>query len=176
MKYSTPTYLDTAPNAPPFADETAAPRVWLEQWPALRRGLISNLFHFAVLQEASTPALVVYAVQIALRRRLQYATPPLNATNQTLQHVWQSLQVAPHEAYAYAQTVLDREALPYVERQQRKAERGTHYQQAHMATLPATDKQFSLLRSLGYTGEPPANRAAASTLIERLLSERKGQG
>jgi hypothetical protein len=176
VQYNTPTYLDTAPNATPVADETATPRGWLEQWPALRRGLISDLFHFAVRQGASTPALVVNAVKRALRRRLQYATPPLNTTNQTLQHVWQSLQVAPQEAHAYAQTVLDWEALPYAERQQRKAERGTHYQQARMATLPVTDKQFNLLRSLGYTGEPPANRAAASTLIEKLHSERKGQG
>jgi len=42
---------------------------------------------------------------------LRYATPPRNATDETLHAVWQALQAAPQEAYAYAQTVLDWESL-----------------------------------------------------------------
>jgi hypothetical protein len=45
-----------------------------------------------------------------------------------------------------------------------------------MAQLPVTEQQLRFIRFLGYTGEPPTNRAQASTLIDGLLRERrKGQ-
>ena len=100
---------------------------------------------------------------------------PCNATDETLPAVWQALQVAPQEAYAYAQSVLDWESLPWAERERQKQERGRHFQQQYMAQLPVTPQQQAFLRTLGHTGEPPANRAEASTLIDRLLSARRGQ-
>jgi hypothetical protein len=138
--------------------------------------LISNLFHHAVRDGATTPALVVHAVQAALARRLRHATPPRNATDETLHAVWQALQIAPQDAYAYAQSVLDWESLPRAERERQKQERGRHFQQEYMARLPVTPQQQAFLRTLGHTGEPPANRAEASILIDGLLSARgKGQ-
>ncbi len=111
MEYSINTQFDTSPNAARVASETVTPRDWLEQWPPVRRSLISNRFHYAVRDGAIMPALVVRAVQTALHQRLRYATPPRNATDETLHAVWQALQAAPQEAYAYAQTVLDWESL-----------------------------------------------------------------
>jgi len=144
------------------------PRAWLEQWPTARRSLISNLFHCAVRDGATTPALVVSAVQATLRRRLQYAPLPFDATTETLHAVWQALQTTPQEAYVHARAVLDWEALPAAERQRQKAARAQHYQRAYMATLSPTEKQINFLRQRGYT-QAPANRADASALIDGLL-------
>ena len=103
---------DTRPRPGGVPSATVTPRDWLEQWPVARRSLISNLFHYAVRDGATTPALVVHAVQGALARRLRYVTPPRHATDETLHAVWQALQAAPQDAYAYAQSVLDWESLP----------------------------------------------------------------
>src|SRR2546428_630027 len=175
MKYSIDTHLITSLNAADVPGEPGTPRVWLERWPTARRSLISNLFHYAVRDGAITPALVVQAVQTALHQRLRYAIPPRNARDETLYAVWQALQTAPHDAYAYAQSVLDRESLPRAERERQKQERGRHFQQQYMAQLPVTEQQLHFIRFLRYTGEPPANRAEASTLIDGLLSARRGQ-
>jgi hypothetical protein len=91
-----------------------------------------------------------------------------------LHAVWQALQTAPQEAYAYAQSVLDWEHLPHAERERQKQERGRHFQQQYMAQLPVTPQQQAFLQRLGYAGEPPANRAEASTLIDGLLNARRG--
>jgi hypothetical protein len=162
-------------DLPSIPSATATPRDWLEQWPVARRSLISNLFHYAVRDGATTPAVIVHAVQGAIARRLRYATLPHDAADETLRSVWQALQAAPQEAYAYAQSVLDWEALPRVERERQKQERGRHFQQHYMAQFPVTPQQQAFLQSLGHMGEPPANRAEASTLIDRLLSARRGQ-
>jgi hypothetical protein len=107
-----------------------------------------------------------------VQRRRQWARDPAETAH--LHVVLEALQTAPQEAYPYAQTVLDWEALPYDERQQRKAERGSHFQQQYMATLPVTAKQLHFLQSLGYAEEAPANRLEASKLIDTLLSARRG--
>jgi hypothetical protein len=150
-------------------------RRWLEQWPITRRSLISNLFHSAVRAGATTPDLIIHAVQAELHRRLQYVQPPLNATDEALHGVLQSLQTAPSEAYPYVQTVLDWEALPYDERQRQKQAPGRHFQQQYMATLPVTGPQLRYLHSLHYVGEVPANRFKASKLIAMLRSA-QGKG
>src|SRR5262245_2535906 len=111
-------HFSTSPNTytrPTPARVPSAPiavRDWLEQWPTARRRLVINWFQYAVRNGAPTPALVVKAVQGAIAQRLRYTTPPCNATDETLHAVWQALQAAPQEAYAYAQRVLDWEALP----------------------------------------------------------------
>ena len=174
-QYSIHTNLGTSPHATGVTSEAVISRNWLEQWPVARRSLISNLFHYAVRDGAITPALVVHAVQVAIARRLRYATPPRNASDETLHAVWQTLQTAPHEAYEYTQNVLDWEHLPRAERERQKQERGRHFQQQYMAQLPVTPQQQAFLQTLGHTGEPPANRADASTLIDGLLNARRGQ-
>lgn len=173
QQYSTWEFPDTSPNTASSTAPTVTPRAWLEQWPPARRSFISNLFHDAVRDGATTSALVVHAVHTVLHQRLRYATLPRNTTDATLRAVLQSLQTAPDDAYAYAQTVLDWEALPYDERQQRKAERGRHFQQQYMAVQPVTDKQLRYLQSLGYPGDAPASCADASALIDSILTARR---
>src|SRR5215831_12360665 len=102
-EYSTATQRDTSAHATRVPSASATTRDWLEQWPVARRRLISNLFHHALRDGAATPALVVHAVQGALARRLRYATPPRDTTDETLHAVWQALQAAPQDAYAYTQ-------------------------------------------------------------------------
>lgn len=155
-------------------DDEAAPRAWLKQWPAAPRSLISNMFHFAVRAGATTPILVVSTVQAELRRRLRYARPPLDATDEVLHAVLKSLQITPDEAYPYAQTVLDWEALPRDVRTHQKTARAKQSRDEYMSGLPATEPQRRLLHVLGHTGEVPANRLDASVLIDRLLSTRQG--
>jgi hypothetical protein len=174
-QYSITTQCDTLSHDPGVPSATITPRHWLEQWPVTRRSLISNLFHHAVRDGATTPALVVHAVQVALERRLRHATPPRNATDETLHAVWQALQAVPQEAYAYTQSVIDWEHLPRAERERQKQARGRHFQQQYMVQLPVSPQQQAFLRALGHTGEPPANRAEASVLIDGLLSARRGQ-
>jgi hypothetical protein len=172
---TTDSQLGTSQARPGVTTADATTRAWLEQWPAPRRSLISNLFHYSVREGATTPALVIQAVQRALQQRLRYATSLRNAADETLHAVWQALQAAPQEAYAYAQSVLDWEFLPRAERERQKQERGRHVQRQYMAQFPVTPQQQAFLQSLGHTGEPPANRAEASTLIDGLLSARRGQ-
>ena len=70
QQYNTNTQFDTPTNTLGDTNETATSRDWLAQWPIARRSLISNLFHYAAREGATTPAHVVRAVQTALRRRL----------------------------------------------------------------------------------------------------------
>jgi hypothetical protein len=100
-------YNVEAEHSPRVTSETTTPRAWLEQWPPARRSLLSNLFHTAVRAGATTPTVVVRAVQTEIHQRLRYVDSPRNATDTTLHAVLQSLQAAPQDAYAYAQSVLD---------------------------------------------------------------------
>ena len=65
--------------------------------------------------------------------------------------------------------------LPHETRQRMKAARALTYADAHMQTQPATPSQFTLLRRLGWTGEPPVNtRAEAAALIGAYLAGKGG--
>jgi hypothetical protein len=143
----------------------SAPREWLTQWPAGRRSLRANLFHFAVRHGACTPGAVVAAVVHDLQRRLQWGDDP------TLAAVLEQLQSDPAPALQYAGTVIAYEHLLYAARQRVKAERATPYLQEAMRGKPITDKQSAYLRALGHTGPQPEDRATASALIDRLTRE-----
>src|SRR5215467_12080630 len=106
QQYNIDVQLDTSPNKARVTNGTITPRNWLEQWPIARRSLISDLFHYAVRDGATTPALIINAVQGSIERRLQYVPPPPTVTDETLHAVWQALQAAPQGAYAYAESVL----------------------------------------------------------------------
>src|SRR5713226_2072800 len=149
--------LQTSPQV-----NNADPRAWLEHFPAARRSGVSNQFHCAVRGGATTPATVLHKVQQTVQRRLQWVTPYTDVAH--LQTVLTALQEARAGALAYAQSVLDYEHLPYEARQRVKAERASLYLQEAMRGKPVTDKQSAYLRTLGYTGPQPEDRAAASAL------------
>jgi hypothetical protein len=174
QEYNTLTIPQPSQSSP-AGSGADTPRTWLERWPTARRSLISNLFHYAARAGATTPVFIISAVQVELHRRLRYARPPFDATDDALHGVLQSLQNAPSEAYVYAQTVLDWEALPYDERQRQKQAHGRHFQEQYMATLPVTGPQLRYLHSLHYIGEVPANRLEASKLIA-ILRSAQGKG
>jgi hypothetical protein len=43
------------------------------------------------------------------------------------------------------------------------------------AVAPATEKQLAFLERLGWEGEPPTTKRAASSLIEDLLNDKENQ-
>jgi hypothetical protein len=174
QQYSTLDVTYTSESSASVTRDTVTPRGWLTQWPTARRSLISNLFHNAVRAGATTPALIITAVQADLWRRLRYATPSPDVTDATLHAVLQALQTAPHEAYPYAADVLAWARLPRAERERHKRARAKPYRDTYMAGRSATEAQLRYLRGLGHTGAAPANCAEASALIDVLRSERWG--
>jgi len=159
---------DTTLTVHSFSDA----RAWLEHFPAARRSGIANWYHYAVRNGATTAAGVVHQVQQTVLRHQQWSS---NATEGAhFQSVLQALQTDRSGALAYAEAVITWERLPYDERQRQKQARGRHFQQQYMAIQPVTDKQLRYLQCLGYVGEMPANRTAASSLIDGLLSTKLG--
>jgi hypothetical protein len=150
-------------STPTETSHSASGRAWLEQWPAARRTGLANLFCEAVRAGNTTPDRVVAHVQQAVSRRLQWSTREERRVH--FHQVLMALAADRPGTLAYAETVIAWEALPYDVRQAAKHERAAHYQQQHMADLPPTDKQLTYLRSLGYAGTAPGNRAEASALI-----------
>jgi hypothetical protein len=76
------------------------------------------------------------------------------------------------DALVYAAYVIAYEALPYEVHQRVKAERVIYYLKQKMVGKAVTEPQLAYLRALGYAGEPPADRAAASVLIDQLRQGR----
>jgi hypothetical protein len=123
-------------------------------------------FHNAVRSGTQQPAQVLQAVRQECARRRHWRDETDAAV------VLEALDTDPAGALAYAQSVLDYEQLPYEARQRVKAERAIHYLKQGMQGKPATVAQLAYIRGLGYRGEPPADRAAASALIDHLEQER----
>src|SRR5262249_6543496 len=118
----------------------------------------------------SKPASVVHQVHQEVQRRLRWVSDPTEEAH--LRTILEFLQHDRAGALAYAESVIAWEAIPYDERQQRKEERGRHFQRQYMAAHPVTDAQLRHLRFLGYTGVLPANRLAASMLIDEVRNAR----
>ena len=155
----------------PSADVAPDPRAWLEHFAPRRRSPIANWFHYAVRAGADRPALVVAEVQATIARRLQWAD---HAGSAQLTPVLEALHTDRAGALAYAQHVMAYAALPYAQRQQVKAERSLAFLTEAMRGKAPTPAQLAYLRSLGYQGELPTDRAAASTLIDALSRQKGG--
>jgi hypothetical protein len=144
------------------------PRSWLDHIPPPRRGPVANIFHGAVRQtRLCDPRLVVQAVRDACARRQRWGTDTDVAA------ILAALDTDPASALRYAQYIVDYESLPREARQRLKAERAIHYVKEAMRGQAATPAQLTYLRALGWRGDPPEDRAEASTLIDQL---RRGGG
>ena len=77
------------------------------------------------------------------------------------------LEYHPLDAIDFARWAVWYESLSDEERTARKAERGELYRRQWMDTQPATSKQVSYLRHLGWAGKVKS-KLHASELIERL--------
>jgi hypothetical protein len=152
--------------APPPAPD---PRAWLEQFPPERRSAIANWFHYAVRSGVPVPAAVLVAVQSTVERRLHWRK---DQDAEWLHLVLERLSGERSGAMAYAQSVIEYEALPPEARQRVKAERTFSYVKEAMRGKEVTPAQLAYLRALGYSGAPPADRAHASTIIETLKTRK----
>jgi hypothetical protein len=154
------------------ADVPSEPTTWLSQWPANRRSTLANLFYAVIRRGETFPPAIIEAVMADIYRRLQWTSD--FEKRQWWSQVLNTLQDDPHAAQAYAETVCAIEALPAAEKAARKAERAKTFMATAMRGKPVTEKQLGLLRSKGYTGEIPQDRASASELIDRLLCGKGG--
>ena len=179
-----PDLLDPGPDPGPAADPLQAAarapgagpigpildtRALLEHIPAHRRSTVANWFHYAARAGTPTAHGVCSQVWQGIQQRLQWASTP--ETRQFLQGVLDVLQAHQTEALAYAQHMISYEQLPYAERQKIKGRRALSFvMQGKEPTLP----QLAYLRSLGYQGPPPVDRAQASLLIDQLRQQQGG--
>jgi hypothetical protein len=140
---------------------------WLDQWPASKRSTIANDFYTIVRQGQHDPATIVAHVHATLLRRLH--GPATHEQRQFARQVLRSLEDDPEAAAAYAASVYAREHLPPDEKARLKQAQAMYYMVQAMMGWPATAKQHAYLRSLGYAGELPEDRAQALALIGTLL-------
>ena len=145
------------------------PRSFLEQFPAHRRSTIANWFHYAFRHGAQSPAAVLSAVRQTCARRQQGRNDPDAA------QVVAALDADQAGALGYAQYVIEYEALPLDARRKLKAERAFGYLKEAMIGKPPTPAQVSYLHSLGHRGPAPADRQAASQLIDELRQQQRGE-
>jgi hypothetical protein len=146
------------------------PDTWLSQFPEKRRSLLANLFYGAVRLGLTEPMVIVTHVMHECHKRRQGSADQAEREHWT--HVLQVLRENPAAVQGYAQTVLANEQMPRAQREQQKAAARKGHILRAMEGKPASPKQHVLLRSLGYEGVLPADRAEASTLIDHLLTEK----
>jgi hypothetical protein len=173
MAHDDPAKQDTFPRpsttspVTPQPDTTPDPRAWLEQFPPERRSPIANWFHLSIRSGVSVPAAVLVAVEATVQRRLAWRK---DQDDSWLHLVLARLQDDRGRAMAYAQSVINYEALPPAARQRVKAERSVASLKDAMRGKTVTPAQRAYLSALGYTGPAPHDRAAASHLIDQLKS------
>jgi hypothetical protein len=166
-----PLHKSLWPDTPAPTPPQDPSRAFLQHFEQKRRSGIANLFHFSIRDHGCTTARQVCSqVWQTVHRRTQYANDKETATH--LAHVLAVMQHDQTGALAYAQSVLEYEQLPYEARQRVKAERSRAYGHEAMRGKPVTAPQVAMLRRLGFTGEAPSDRAAASQLIGELMRER----
>lgn len=151
----------------PFAYRGA----FLEQFPRLRRSLVTNQFCFAVRSGAATVEDVLTWVAQDARRRVgdHFADEEARGLQR---YLLSTLEYS--EATQFAEFILERERLSSHEKKQRRAVAGRAYAERYMAEMGPTEKQSRLLRKLG-VDVTPANRLEASNAIDRLLQRGEGR-
>lgn len=141
---------------------------FLQHFPNARRSYVSNTVLYAVRAGARTPKAVLAAVEhelseTAIRSRRWGFTDTMERT----ESIYATLNEFHDEALAFCAWALAWEALPAAERERQKKAKGAPHRQAYLDTQPATDKQVSYIRALGYHG-PVTSKASASELIDKL--------
>ncbi|MCZ6680295.1 MAG: hypothetical protein O7E52_23950, partial [Candidatus Poribacteria bacterium] len=140
----------------------------LSRFEPRRRGHLANLFLSPVRQVISSVEQVVDSVRAELQQAIARNRRYRNfSTVQRKQEYLTLLESHPEEAIDFALWAVWYENLSDEERTARKAEQGKLYRRQWMDTQPATDKQVSYLRHLGWTGEVKS-KLHASELIERI--------
>lgn len=145
-------------------------RDFLERFPEYERSLVANLFLRAVRAGAATQIAVLQALDEAITERLQMAQRYGDAASAAKMRRFQ-LATIEHwpEAEAYAQWAIWWEAQPREIRNRWKELRGDRKRQEWMTAQLPTDRQISYIRKLGWNGDAPQTRRAASELIDVLI-------
>lgn len=142
---------------------------FLSHFPTERRSRVVNMFLDPVRRLGVTSAdMLVEHIRRNLDQRIREAaywrSPDLGA----LTDIRAVIEARPDEARRFALWAIAWASLPGEVRDRAKAQRAEHYRREWMAQQQPTDRQLAHLRRLGYQGPPPANRAEASELIDRL--------
>lgn len=141
----------------------------LEFFAPRRRGHLTNLFLSPVRQGISNVEQIVERVRTELQQQIARNRRYHNfETVKRKQEYLTLLESHPLDAIDFARWAVWYESLSDEERTARKAERGELYRRQWMDTQPATSKQVSYLRHLGFPGEVKS-KLQASGLIDRLL-------
>jgi len=160
--------LKSAPTTTPTTVFDDDRRRLLEFFAPRRRCHIANLFLSPVRRGIADAEQIVESVRAELRQDIVRSRRYHNfSTVQRKQEYLTLLESHPQEAIDYAQWVIWYESLSYEEKTAQKAERGEFYRRQWMDTQPATEKQMSYLRALGWASEVKS-KLQASELIERL--------
>ena len=162
----------TTPKAVPtattidFGDDR---RRLLEHFEPRRRGTVANLFLYPVRQGISNVEQIVDSVRAELQQQITRSRRYHNfSTVQRKAEYLTLLESYPEDAMDFARWAVWYESLSEEEKTARKAEQGKLYRRQWMDTQPATDKQVSYLRHLGWTGEV-RSKLYASELIDCIL-------
>jgi hypothetical protein len=142
---------------------------WLDQWPISRRSTVANWFYAAVRKGHTTPRAIVAEVAQTIAHRLDWSPDP--AQREWLCQVQEAFHQQPTAAETYAASVVATERLPKKVRLQQKHEKAKPFLLESMRGKPVTDAQTWKLRTLGYRGPQPSDRADASRLIDALQQQ-----
>src|SRR5439155_23708320 len=151
--------LDLPPPTPP---------TWLSLCPAPKRSILAQHFYNAVRSGVTDLPAIVDHVATNIHRRLQWTSD--FEQRQFWGEVVNSFADNPKAVRDYAASVLATEQLPATERAALKREKAKAFVLEAMKGKPVTEKQLWLLRSKGYRGEMPTDRAQATDLIDTLLT------
>lgn len=136
---------------------------FLESWPSARRSLIVNQFCFAVRRGAKTVDAALWAVAADAQNR--FAEQGDGTEQGEAQRILLSV-IDAEETRKFAEFILRRESLPYLEKQKLKEAAGHDYKLAWMKKTPPTEKQLKYLEALA-CHVIPQNRLEASELIDK---------
>ena len=143
---------------------------WLGHFPEKRRSLLANLFYQTVRAGSIEPLAIVMHVHRECHRRRQHSID--QAERDHWSYVLEVLRESPASSHDSCEQVVHNEQMPRAEREQQKTAAKKGYILRAMEGKPATPKQHAYLLKLGYQGALPEDKAAASVLIDQLLTEK----
>lgn len=144
------------------------PNAWLNQFNPSLKSKLAHIF-LRIIREGETEIEVILDAAFTACCERSYTEPE------------EFLLVLPQFATdiesiaTYVRHQVWREGLSSAEKAALKTKQAEAYRLAAMRTVPPTGKQLEYLRSLGYTGPLPEDRATASTLIDEHLASGQGR-
>lgn len=152
-------------------DALRAKAEYLELVNPTHRSHVTNLYLEAARAGLRKPGDIVARVLAVVTRKLAEATTPEEVAK------WTAIRatLATGAALDFAAYSVHYVNLPTETRRRLKASKQAAYLEQHLEALAATPAQLTLLRRMGWTGDPTVStRAEAAALIGALLAGRGG--